>query len=107
MGIILSPCVCILKRKNGLYKYKFIYLLQPICIHLVIFLTSIVSIKAEEEKSDRKAKICKFILFFALSLKFNKIFVYFFSVPIFQVVRFPNDICVIDGGSKNGTCYTA
>jgi hypothetical protein len=29
------------------------------------------------------------------------------SVPVFQVVRFPNDICVISGGTKNGTCYTA
>jgi len=28
-------------------------------------------------------------------------------LPIFQVVRFPNDICVISGGTKNGTCYTA
>jgi len=26
-------------------------------------------------------------------------------LPIFQIVRFPNDVC--DGGSKNGTCYTA
>merc|ERR1712001_100514 len=54
-------------------------------MHLVIFLTSIVSIKAEDEKSDRKAKV----------------------LPVFQVVRFPNDICVISGGTKNGTCYTA
>lgn len=28
-------------------------------------------------------------------------------LPVFQVVRFPNDICVISGGTKNGTCYTA
>merc|ERR1711963_235015 len=28
-------------------------------------------------------------------------------LPIFQVVRFPNDICVISGGTKKGTCYTA
>merc|ERR1719225_1842890 len=28
-------------------------------------------------------------------------------LPVFQVVRFPNDPCVISGGSKNGTCYTA
>ena len=28
-------------------------------------------------------------------------------VSMFQVVRFPNDPCVISGGSKNGTCYTA
>ena len=31
----------------------------------------------------------------------------FFSVPVFQVVRFPNDPCIVDEGSKNGTCYTA
>jgi len=28
-------------------------------------------------------------------------------LPVFQVVRFPNDPCVIAGGTKNGTCYTA
>jgi len=27
-------------------------------------------------------------------------------LPVFQVVRFPNDPCVISGGTKNGTCYT-
>lgn len=28
-------------------------------------------------------------------------------LPVFQVVRFPNDVCAISGGTKNGTCYTA
>ena len=28
-------------------------------------------------------------------------------VPVFQVVRFPNDPCYVTGASKNGTCYTA
>lgn len=28
-------------------------------------------------------------------------------LPVFQIVRFPNDACVISGGTKNGTCYTA
>jgi len=27
-------------------------------------------------------------------------------LPVFQVVRFPNDPCTVTGGSKNGTCYT-
>ena len=27
------------------------------------------------------------------------------TVPVFQVVRFPNDVC-ISSGAKNGTCYT-
>jgi len=27
-------------------------------------------------------------------------------LPVFQVVRFPNDPCSVTGGSKNGTCYT-
>lgn len=27
-------------------------------------------------------------------------------LPIFQIVRFPNDVCTVSG-SKNGTCYTA
>jgi len=37
----------------------------------------------DEESTDRKAKV----------------------LPIFQVVRFPNDLCT--GSSYNGTCYTA
>jgi len=28
-------------------------------------------------------------------------------LPVFQIVRFPNDPCAVTGGSKNGTCYTA
>lgn len=28
-------------------------------------------------------------------------------LPVFQVVKFPNDACAVSGGSKNGTCYTA
>jgi hypothetical protein len=28
-------------------------------------------------------------------------------LPVFQVVKFPNDPCSVTGGSKNGTCYTA
>jgi len=28
-------------------------------------------------------------------------------LPVFQVVKFPNDACSVTGGSKNGTCYTA
>lgn len=27
-------------------------------------------------------------------------------LPVFQVVRFPNDGCIVSGGTKNGTCYT-
>merc|ERR1712141_484280 len=29
------------------------------------------------------------------------------ALPVFQVVKFPNDICIINKGSKNGTCYTS
>lgn len=28
-------------------------------------------------------------------------------LPIFQVIKFPNDPCTISGGPKNGTCYTS
>jgi len=42
-------------------------------------------IEIEDVKSNRDAKV----------------------LPIFQVVRFPNDPCIISSGTKNGTCYTA
>ena len=28
-------------------------------------------------------------------------------LPIFQIVRFPNDPCDANASGKNGTCYTA
>jgi len=28
-------------------------------------------------------------------------------LPVFQIVRFPNDPCEVSSGTKNGTCYTA
>ena len=31
----------------------------------------------------------------------------YFSVAIFQVVKFPNVPCEVSGGNKNGTCYTS
>ena len=34
----------------------------------------------------------------------TKIPSFFLVLPIFQVVRFPNDVCA--GSSRNGTCYT-
>ena len=37
----------------------------------------------EEEETDRQGKL----------------------LPIFQVVRFPNDVC--SGTTRNGTCFTA
>ena len=41
-----------------------------------------------------------------LKKKKKKVFQYCILVlPIFQVVRFPNDVCT--GTSRNGTCYTA
>jgi len=43
------------------------------------------AVLAEEQSLDRNGKV----------------------LPIFQVVRFPNDACIISGGAKNGTCYTA
>ena len=47
---------------------------------LVHFVTSIV---ATEEGLERESKV----------------------LPIFQVVRFPNDVCT--GTTRNGTCFTA
>merc|ERR1711963_63415 len=68
-----------------------VYTMTSIMYGVVIVLLFSVSVFAEEteiktneEKSgDRLAKL----------------------LPIFQVVRFPNDIC--DGGTLNGTCFTA
>ena len=37
----------------------------------------------------------------------NDQFPFMSLVPVFQVVRFPNDVCLVTDGVKNGTCYTA
>ena len=34
----------------------------------------------------------------------NSVYLYF-SVNIYEIIKFPNDVCV--GATKNGTCYTA
>ena len=55
----------------------------------------------------REDKVCMDNLKFCIPVSlflWDKIFTFFFAVPLFQVVSFPNDICT--GGSKNGTCYT-
>merc|ERR1712226_160333 len=56
-------------------------------MNFVILILMIWSTKAEEEQAgdNRDSRL----------------------LPVFQVVRFPNDPCVIGSSSKNGTCYTA
>merc|ERR1712141_524190 len=58
---------------------------MKIFISVVAIVFAIVYANAEEENKDKIAKV----------------------LPIFQVVKFPNDPCDVSGGSKNGTCYTA
>merc|ERR1712051_659067 len=57
----------------------------PIGVSLAIFASVCVAEPLEEEvnSTTREAKV----------------------LPIFQVVRFPNDVC--SGATRNGTCYTA
>jgi hypothetical protein len=56
--------------------------------HVILSLTAVLCIfgcvNADEEESSRDKKV----------------------LPVFQVVKFPNDACSVTGGSKNGTCYT-
>lgn len=57
--------------------------------HVILSLTAVLCIfgcvNADEEQNSRDKKL----------------------LPVFQVVKFPNDACAVTGGSKNGTCYTA
>merc|ERR1711971_141712 len=57
--------------------------------HVILSLTAVLCIlscvNADEEENSRDKKV----------------------LPVFQVVKFPNDACTVTGGSKNGTCYTA
>jgi len=48
---------------------------------------------------------CSIVLFLALAVEGSEDKVKK-ALPIFQVVKFPNDACT-NGGTKNGTCYTA
>jgi len=54
-------------------------------IILALFLFATTCVNADEETNIRDKK----------------------TLPVFQVVKFPNDACSVTGGSKNGTCYTA
>ena len=51
--------------------------------HVVLLVHFVTSIVATEEGLERESKV----------------------LPIFQVVRFPNDVCT--GTTRNGTCFTA
>ena len=60
----------------------------------------------EDTKTEDKSRISKRITLriFAFSyILYNTIFIS--VLPIFQVVRFPNDVCA--GSTRNGTCFTA
>ena len=76
----------------------------------ITVLCLIVNINSEELETEsrvRENKARKFEKF--IFLIFQKLYHYFeiILVPVFQVVKFPNDICIVSGGSKNGTCYTS
>merc|ERR1712194_699149 len=54
-------------------------------LHIILALWLFASVNADEETYSRDKK----------------------TLPVFQVVKFPNDACSVTGGSKNGTCYTS
>ena len=74
---------------------------------LLVFVNQINLSLAKEP--TRNSKVCKFQFsthFTTDILKDIKIkIITSLTVPVFQVVRFPNDVC-ISSGAKNGTCYT-
>ena len=77
---------------------------------ITIFL-GLVNSEETGENNPRKSKVCKYGFklppyFPDISMYVNTSDFFQISVPVFQVVRFPNDICVVSG-TKNGTCYTA
>ena len=53
---------------------------------------------------EKKSVLAFLVPLFGLYRETN--FLYF-SVAIFQVVKFPNVPCEVSGGNKNGTCYTS
>ena len=76
-----------------------------------ILLVFVNQIDTSLAKEPRNSKVCKFqfsthvLLTYFLKYEKKKTSTTSLTVPVFQVVRFPNDVC-ISSGAKNGTCYT-
>ena len=78
---------------------------------MTILLILINQIDTSLANETRNSKVCKFQLSTDVYiLKYQNKNYYLctsLTVPVFQVVRFPNDVCIVSAGAKNGTCYTA
>ena len=74
---------------------------------LFLFCVTVYALE-EEADSEGKSRVGKrnhsnFLLFH--NITFNFFLFSLLVLPIFQVVRFPNDVCT--GKTRNGTCFTA
>ena len=67
----------------------------------VLVLVLVDSSLAADEGRKAKRKDWKSVFSTYVQLNYSL----FAVLPIFQVVKFPNDVC--SGGSRNGTCFTA
>jgi len=82
--------VCLTSLQNSAFKYYTEQVMNMMILHFAISigLLSIVQADQDERQEGKGLKIGR-------------------TLPVFQVVRFPNEICLVTEGSKNGTCYTA
>ena len=102
-------------------SYGFGGLTSDFCTHIIknyLFIFTIINMYYFFMVTKMHKKILVIIFFSSLwsvwielkwlfSAQISFVLFYFILVPVFQVVRFPNDACEISGGSYNGTCYTA
>ena len=59
----------------------------------------------EDTSADDKSRISKRITLKIIAILYTYNVIFISVLPIFQVVRFPNDVC--SGSTRNGTCFTA
>ena len=70
---------------------------------LFLFCVTVYALEEEAESRVGKRNHSNFLLFH--NITFNFFLFSLLVLPIFQVVRFPNDVCT--GTTRNGTCFTA
>ena len=93
--------------KNDVWTSSFVVTLMEATmklISLVISFTLICIVFANDSERERDGRSITY-LFWNNKLASDIFFFFLLVLPIFQVVRFPNDRCT--GTTRNGTCFTA
>lgn len=94
--------------KNDVWTSSFVVTLKETTMKLissVISFTLICIVYANDSERERDGRSITYLFEITSSRLTSSFSLFYLVLPIFQVVRFPNDRCT--GTTRNGTCFTA